>query len=116
MKYNISKKDKYELFNHYEIRKKFVNFLQPKSKKELIYHENLSNILINIIFLKCKYNTETQNLVLDIVKKMNDKKLLKLFPKNYNNYSVNELKTLLKKKKLATTGKKIDLIKRLNNS
>ena len=116
MKYNISKKNEYEIKNYYELRKKFVNFLQPKSKIELIYHENLSHILINIVYLKCKYNDETQNLILDILKKINDKNILKLFPKNCNNYSVNELKTLLKKKKLPTNGKKIDLIKRLNNS
>lgn len=116
MKYNISKKDKYELLYHYEIRKKFINFLQPKSKKELLYHENLSNILINIIFLKCKYDMNTHKLIFEILKKINDKNLLKLLPKNYDDYNVNELKKSLKKKKLSTYGKKADLIKRLNNS
>ena len=116
MKYNISKKDKYEIKNYYNIRTKFVNFLQPKSKKELIYYENLSNILINIIFFKCKYNNDTQKLIFDIVKKINDKNITKLLPKNYNNLTVSELKIILKKKKLPVNGKKIDLIKRLNNS
>ena len=44
MKYNISQ-NKYEINNHFSIRKKIINFVKPKNEKEFIYYNNLSNIL-----------------------------------------------------------------------
>ena len=47
---------------------------------------------------------------------MKNNNITKLIPINYNSLKLNELKELLKKKKLLTTGKKVDLIKRLELS
>lgn len=116
MKYNISKKNNYELQYHYDIRKKFIHYLNPKSKKDLILYDNLSHIFINIIFLKCSYNFQTEKLVFDIAKKIKEKDILELLPKNYHNLTIKDLKELLKKKKLPINGKKKDLINRLAKS
>lgn len=115
MKFNIFQ-NKYEINNHFLIRKKIINFLKPKTNKDLIYYNNLSNIFINIIFFRCKYDKKTENKIFDIVKKMKNNNLGKLIPIDYNSLKFNELKELLKKKKLLTTGKKVDLIKRLELS
>lgn len=77
MKYNIPEKNIYELKHHYDIRKKIIIFLQPKSKKDLIYYENLSQIFINIIFLKNKYNKDTEKIIYDIIKKLGNTRMYK---------------------------------------
>ena len=59
MKYIISKNN-YELEFYYQIRKKYIEYCQPKNKKELIYYTNFSNILINIYFLGNGYSKTTQ--------------------------------------------------------
>ena len=58
----------------YEIRKKFVEELKPKNKKDLEMITQYSNILIDIVFLKCKYDKKTMNKMkkyLDKIKKFN---------------------------------------------
>ena len=84
MKYTIQKKNIYELKNHYDIRKKIITFLEPKNKKDLIYYENLSYIFINMIFLKNKYNKDTEKIIYDIIKKINNKNILLLHNNNKN--------------------------------
>lgn len=115
MKFNIHKNN-HELNNQYEIRKKIITYCNPKNKNDLIYFENLSHIFINIVFLKCTYNKKTELIIYNLIKKMKNNNLIKLFPKNYSTLKVSELKNLLKKKNLLTSGKKNQLIKRLENS
>lgn len=115
MKYNISQ-NKYEINNHFSIRKKIINFVKPKNEKEFIYYNNLSNIFINIIFFKCKYNNKTEKKIFDIVKKMKNNSINKLLPINYSSLKISELKNLLIKKNLPVDGKKINLIQRLESS
>ena len=115
MKFNIFQ-NKYEINNHFLIRKKIINFIKPKNEKEFIYYNNLSNIFINIVFFKCKYDKKTEKEIFEIIKKMKNNNINKLIPINYNSLKINELKNLLKKKKLSISGKKVDLIKRLESS
>ena len=115
MKFNIHQSN-HEIKNHFQIRKKFIQFCNPKNKNELFYYENLSHIFINISFLRCRYNKKTEIIIFEIVKNMKNNNLLKLLPKNYSSLKVSELKNILKKKKLSTVGKKNELIKRLENS
>ena len=55
----IIKKNNNELEKNYIIRKKYIESLNPKNKKELLLYINYSNILINILYLGNKYNKET---------------------------------------------------------
>ena len=55
----IIKKNNNELEKNYIIRKKYIESLNPKNKKELLLYVNYSNILINILYLGNKYNKET---------------------------------------------------------
>lgn len=115
MKLNIQK-NKYESNNYFELRKKFIQITNPKTNKDLIYYDNLSKIFINMIFLKCRYNKKTEKNINNIVKKMKNNKITKLLPLDYNSLKIDELKKLLKNKKLSSHGKKIDLIQRLRFS
>ena len=47
----IIKKNNNELEKNYIIRKKYIESLIPKNKKELLLYVNYSNILINILYL-----------------------------------------------------------------
>jgi len=77
MNQSLLKKNKYELKEHYNLRKKIVFYLNPKNKKEFIYYSNLSNIILNKIYLKCKYEKKTEELIKNILKSMNNKNILK---------------------------------------
>lgn len=77
-------KNKYELPEHFKIRKKFIELFKPNNKKNLLYVENLSFILINMVFLKCKYSKETENnilLIIQMSKSRNLKKIISPFIK-----------------------------------
>tara|TARA_Y200000002_G_C22443733_1_gene563292 strand:- start:435 stop:683 length:249 start_codon:yes stop_codon:yes gene_type:complete len=79
MKYNIIKNTN-ELDVNFKIRKKFIEYLNPKNKKELILFNNYSNILINIIYLGNKFDSSTTNIIKEILKSsksMNFKNILK---------------------------------------
>ena len=67
MKY-IIKKNYIELDKYYSIRKKYIESIDPKTKKELLLYENYSNILINILYLGCKYNKKTVNNIKNTLK------------------------------------------------
>ena len=130
MKFNLVK-NKYELNKHFEIRKKIIEFYNPKNNQDFIYINNLSHIYINMKFLNCKYNSKTEKIVNNLLQKFNKKvninfnknininnsKNIKLKTNiNYNTLKVTELKNLLKKKKLSISGKKSELIQRLKDS
>ena len=141
MKFNLIK-NKYELNKHFEIRKKIIEFYNPKNNQDFIYINNLSHIYINMKFLNCKYNSKIEKIVNNLTEKVNKNKIkiknsnkvnnkintkVKNINKNINNskniklktnthfntLKVAELKNLLKKKKLSVSGKKSELIQRL---
>ena len=127
MKFNLIK-NKYELNKHFEIRKKIIDFYDPKNNQDFIYINNLSHIYINMKFLNCTYNSKTEKIVNNLLEKLNKKinknsnknininnsKNIKLKTDiNFNTLKVAELKNLLKKKKLSVSGKKSELVQRL---
>jgi hypothetical protein len=67
-KFSIKKKE-HEIFLYYELRKIFVDSFKPKNNKEFKLLEMYSNIFINILFLKCRYNTKTEKKIKDFMKK-----------------------------------------------
>jgi len=67
----IIKKYNNELEKNYNIRKKYIETLLPKNKKELLLYENYSNILINILYLGNKYNKETMKKFKKTLKNIN---------------------------------------------
>tara|TARA_B100001175_G_C19464124_1_gene618127 strand:+ start:411 stop:656 length:246 start_codon:yes stop_codon:yes gene_type:complete len=67
------KKNTNELEENYKIRKKFIEYLNPKNKKELILYTNYSNILINIIYLGNKYERNKMEIISNILKSKNNK-------------------------------------------
>ena len=72
------KKNKYELDEHFKIRKKFIDLLKPNNKKNFINVENLSFIFINMVFLKCKYQVNTEKNILDTIISSNSRNLKKI--------------------------------------
>ena len=127
MKFNLIK-NKYELNKHFEIRKKIIDFYDPKNNQDFIYINNLSHIYINMKFLNCTYNSKTEKIINNFLEKLNKKinknsnkniniknsKNIKLKTDiNFNTLKVAELKNLLKKKKLSVSGKKSELVQRL---
>ena len=134
MKFNLIK-NKYELNKHFEIRKKIIDFYDPKNNQDFIYINNLSHIYINMKFLNCTYNSKTEKIVNNLLEKLNKNKKvnskvnsnkniniknlknIKLKTDiNFNTLKVAELKNLLKKKKLSVSGKKSELIQRLKTN
>ncbi len=61
------KENEPELF--YRIRRKFVELSNPKNNKELKLNEMYSNILINMVFLKCSYQDKTEEFIRNFLKK-----------------------------------------------
>lgn len=114
MNYNIQQ-DNYEIKKYFNIRKKIINYFKPKNNEDYIYYNNLSNIFINIIYLRCKYNKKTEKIIFEKINKTNNKNLINLIPQDYSNLKIKELKDLLKKKGLSTVGKKEILINRLKS-
>lgn len=53
--------DEIELY--FNIRKIFIECLVPKNNKELSLYEMYSNIFINILFLKCRYQEKTEKFI-----------------------------------------------------
>jgi hypothetical protein len=76
-KYNIIKRDD-EINLYYNIRKLFIENNNPKNEKELKKYENYSHILINIIFLKCRYSTKSEKVIKDFMKKHKSKLEMKI--------------------------------------
>lgn len=70
--YNIKKKDN-EIYLYYNIRKIFIDLLKPKNNKELKLFEMYSNIFINILFLKCRYSSNTEKIIKKFLKNNKNK-------------------------------------------
>lgn len=82
MKY-ILKKNKNEILLYYNIRKLFIEVTNPNTEKKFKLYEMYSNILINIIFLKCRYEKKTETKLVNFIKKYKDKILF--FNQIFNN-------------------------------
>jgi hypothetical protein len=65
-KYNI-KKGIDEINLYYNIRKEFIILSNPKSDKEFKLYEMYSHILIDIVFLKCRYEKKTEKYIKDFM-------------------------------------------------
>ena len=85
IKLAITKKD-YELQKQFEIRKLFIELLQPKNKKEFSLYEMYSHIFVNIIYLKCHYSEKTEKFIKDFIKKYK-----KEFINSFTNILVNNI-------------------------
>ena len=83
-KYKIEKKDN-EIELYFSIRKNFIESLKPKNEKELKLLNMYSNILLNMLFLKCKYEIKTEKKIMSFLKKL--KKTL--FFRNISNNIIN---------------------------
>jgi hypothetical protein len=83
-KYKIEKKDN-EIELYFSIRKNFIESLKPKNIKELKLLNMYSNILLNMLFLKCKYEIKTEKKIMSFLKKL--KKTL--FFRNISNNIIN---------------------------
>jgi len=83
-KYKMEKKDN-EIELYFNIRKNFIESLKPKNEKELKLLNMYSNILLNMLFLKCKYVIKTEKKMMSYLKKL--KKTL--FFRNISNNIIN---------------------------
>jgi hypothetical protein len=69
MNYKLKKKDdEIELF--FNIRNNFISSLKPKNEKDFKLLNMYSNILINMLFLKCKYSINTEKKMKSYFKKL----------------------------------------------
>jgi len=76
-KYSIIKKDD-EINYYYNIRKLFIENNNPKNEKEFKSYENYSHILINMLFLKCRYLTKSEKVIKDFLKKHKSKLIMNI--------------------------------------
>jgi len=80
----MEKKDN-EIELYFNIRKNFIESLKPKNEKEFKLLNMYSNILLNMLFLKCKYAIKTEKKMMSYLKKL--KKTL--FFRNISNNIIN---------------------------
>jgi len=91
MKYILEKNDS-EILKYYNIRKIFIEINNPKTEKKFKLYEMYSNILINMIYLKCRYLPKTEKVIVDFIKKHKDKLLF--FNNIHNNIIYSSRSTL----------------------
>ena len=70
--YNI-KKHENEIDLYFNVRKIFVQLLKPKHDKQYKLYEAYSNMFINILFLKCRYNEKNEKFIVNFLKKFKTK-------------------------------------------
>lgn len=78
---NNIKKGKDEINLYYNLRKEFIILSHPKSDKEFKLYEMYSHILIDIIFLKCRYEKKTEKHIKDFMAKYKNQIMLNI---NFN--------------------------------
>ncbi len=54
----------------FKLRDKFINELKPKNEKELELLSMYSKILVNMVYLKCRYSDKTEKNLLKYLKKI----------------------------------------------
>ena len=65
----IIKRNKNEVDLYYNIRKLFIKIENPKTKSKFALMEMYSNILINMLFLKCGYEKKTEKTIINFMEK-----------------------------------------------
>jgi len=65
----IIKRNKNEIDLYYNIRKLFINTDNPKTKSKFLLSEMYSNILINMLFLRCRYCKKTEKPIINFITK-----------------------------------------------
>jgi hypothetical protein len=68
MKY-VLKKNYSECLIYYNIRKIFIDIVNPKTESKYKLYEMYSNILISMLFLKCRFSKKTEKKIIDMLKK-----------------------------------------------
>jgi len=76
-KYILHKNDN-EIDLYFHIRQFFIEKMKPNSKKKFELMKMYSNILINILFLKCRYYEKTEKPVKSFINKYKNE-LIKSF-------------------------------------
>jgi hypothetical protein len=66
-KYKLRKK-KDEINLYFNTRKSFIELMKPKNNKQLKLYEMYSHVLVNMIFLKCKYSEGTESVIKKFLK------------------------------------------------
>ena len=66
---NFIKRHVNEPERYYLIRKIFIEKHAPKTKKEFDLITMYSNVLINIVFLQCRYSEKTSFIIMKYLKK-----------------------------------------------
>ena len=72
-----------EIDKYYNIRKIFINFYKKKDKKDLKLIEMYSHILINMLFLKCRYKLSTEKIIKNFLSK-NKKEIIQYINSSLN--------------------------------
>lgn len=72
-----------EIDKYYNIRKIFINFHKKKNKKDLKLIEMYSHILINMLFLKCRYKLSTEKIIKNFLSK-NKKEIIQYINSSLN--------------------------------
>ena len=72
IKENINEPEKF-----YTLRNKFITNLKPKNDKELSIISMYSHILVNMVYLKCRYNDKIEKKIYQYLKKIQMNNLLK---------------------------------------
>ncbi len=71
IKENINEPEKF-----YTLRNKFITNLKPKNNKELDLISMYSHILVNMVYLKCRYNDKIEKKMYKYLKKIQMNNLL----------------------------------------
>ena len=71
------KENKNEPEKFYTLRNKFITNLKPKNDKELSLISMYSHILVNMVYLKCRYEDKIEKKMYKYLKKIQMNNLLK---------------------------------------
>jgi hypothetical protein len=71
------KENKNEPEKFYTLRNKFITNLKPKNDKSLALISMYSHILVNMVYLKCRYNDKIEKKIYKYLKKIQMNNLLK---------------------------------------
>ena len=72
----LIKKNNNEPDKFYNLKNKFIEELKPKNEKQLLIISMYSNILINMVYLKCRYNSKIEKKMYNYLKKIKMNNLL----------------------------------------
>ena len=61
----------------FKLRDTFINELKPKNEKEFALLSMYSKILVNMVYLKCRYSDKTEKNLLKYLKKIKMNNMIK---------------------------------------